>query len=147
MRQFKPLPADLELGDTLARRVFTLREFRNLTRRDLSKYSRLKEDRIEDIETGIETWLSVADRQMLAKALAVEPILLQEVESRPDLGANRMYQADIEIGKRILDGARNLECPSCGDNLQCRVEQGYDMQGNVIKMAKAFCAKCHFVIR
>ncbi len=137
----------MNLGDTLARRVFALREFRNLTRKDLSRSSRLKENRIEDIETGIETWLSSTDRQMLAMALGVGAYLLQDVENRPDLGSNTMYQTDIEIGKRILAGALDLECPKCAAHLNCRVEQGYDMEGNVIKMAKAFCTKCPFVIR
>lgn len=135
------------LGETLARRVFQLREFRNMTRKDLSRYSRLKEEKIEDIEAGIETWLSVTERQLLAKALAVEPVLIQEVETRPNLGAETMYQTEIELGKKILQGANQLECPKCGGTLSCRVEQGYDIEGNVLKMAKAFCPKCAYALR
>ena len=147
MRQFRPLPPDLVLGETLARRVFQLREFRNMTRKDLSRYCRLSEERIDDIEGGIETWLSVTERQMLAKALSVEPIIIQEVESRPNLGAETMYKVEIELGKRILEGAAQMECPKCGGTLNCRIEQGYDIDGNTIKMAKAFCLKCAYVLR
>lgn len=118
-----------------------------MTRKDLSRYSRLKEEKIEDIEAGVETWLSVVERQLLAKALSIEPILLQEVETRPNLGAETMYAVEIELGKKILDGTTEMECPQCGGTLNCRVEQGYDIQGNVIKMAKAFCLNCAYTLR
>ncbi|MBY0551771.1 MAG: hypothetical protein K2W95_31095 [Candidatus Obscuribacterales bacterium] len=147
MRQFRPIPPEFNLGETLARRVFQIREFRNMTRKDLSRYSRLKEEKIEDIEAGVETWLSVVERQLLAKALSIEPILLQEVETRPNLGAETMYALEIELGKKILEGKTVLECPKCGGTLNCRVEQGYDIQGNVIKMAKAYCTSCAYTLR
>lgn len=118
-----------------------------MTRKDLSRYSRLKEEKIEDIEAGIETWLSVVERQLLAKALSVEPILIQEVETRPNLGAEVMYAAEIELGKKILQGTTQMECPKCGGTLNCRVEQGYDIEGNVLKMAKAFCQSCAYTLR
>lgn len=118
-----------------------------MTRKDVARASRIKENRIEDLEAGIETWLSVTDRQLIAKALGIEPLLLQDVEKRPDLGSSVMYSTDVEIGKRILEGARDLECPKCGGNLNCRVEQGFDIEGNVIHMAKAFCVKCRYTIR
>lgn len=118
-----------------------------MTRKDLSRYSRLKEEKIEDIEAGIETWLSSVERQLIAKALSVEPTLLQEVETRPNLGAETMYTAEIELGKKILQGITQMECPKCGNTLNCRVEQGYDIEGNVIKMAKAYCVGCAYTLR
>ena len=82
MRQLRPLPSSLELAPTLAQRIAQLRDLRNMTQMDVARRTRFSLQRIEDIESGIETWLSATDRQLLAKALCVEPVLLQEVEAR-----------------------------------------------------------------
>lgn len=147
MRQFKPLPSDLQLAPTLARRVQQLRDFRNMTVRDLAKLSRLGLERVEDIEGGLETWLSSTERQLLAKALAVEPILLQEVESRPPAGDEALEDAQVRLTQAILRGARELECPNCHSTLRCSVQEAFDMDGNPTAFAKAYCMKCPFVLR
>src|SRR6185369_11111373 len=73
----KPLPSEFKLAPTLATRVFQLREFRSLTVKDLAQLARFTPERISDIEAGLETWLSVTDRQKLAKALIIDPVKLQ----------------------------------------------------------------------
>lgn len=147
VRQYRPIPPEMKLAETLARRVVQLREFRNLTVKDLGKLTRFGLERVEDIEAGLETWLSVADRQVLAKALGVEPVLLADVESRPRLNEEDFRAKEHELARKILEGARDLECPRCGGTMNCRVEQAFDIEGKAIQMAKAFCLKCSFVVR
>jgi transcriptional regulator with XRE-family HTH domain len=148
MRQFKPLPPEMKLEQTLARRVGQLREFRNLTVRDLARLSRLTIQRIEDIEAGLETWLSSTDRQKLAGALSVEPRLIQESESRPSLDiSGTRHDIEARIAESVLDGARELECPQCGGVLRCSIQDAYDLHGNPTQFAKAFCLKCPFVLK
>lgn len=148
MRQFKPIPQELKLSQTLARRVFELREFRNMTVLDLAKASRFSIQRVEDIESGMETWLSASDRQLLAKALNVEPQLLQEVEARSGLQPTKeSQQANEQLVNSILQGERDLQCPNCGGTLKCSVQEALDIEGNPTQFAKAFCLKCPFVLK
>lgn len=103
--------------------------------------------RVEDIEAGIETWLSTTERQLLAKALTVEPILLQEVETRPPGSEAHIEEAQARIVDAILNGQRELECPQCGGTLRCSVQDALDFDGNPTRFAKAYCLKCPYVLR
>jgi transcriptional regulator with XRE-family HTH domain len=148
MKQIRPLPPKFQLAPTLAQRVRQLREFRNMTVKDLAKLSRFEHSRLEEIESGFENWLSASDRQLLAQALSVEPAILQEVEMRPELGDTLERQAAAQfLARAILEGARDLACPSCGNTLRCSVQEGLDLEGRPIRFAKAFCMKCPFVLR
>ncbi|PZM81096.1 MAG: hypothetical protein DKT66_17865 [Candidatus Melainabacteria bacterium] len=145
----KPLQLVCDLAPTLAQRVFQIREMRNLTVKDLAKLSRFSVSRIEDIESGVETWLSASDRQLLARALNVEPVLLLEVEARR-LGSaseEEKLKVQTELAEKILTGLREASCPNCGGSLKCSVEHGLDLDGKVQEYAKAFCLKCPFVLR
>ncbi len=145
------VPITQELEAPLCRRLVQLREMRNLTRRDLAKRTNFTEERIVDLETGLETWLSAADRQMLARALAVDPPVLQEVEDRPRLEPTndpKSYQTVLnEITVAILGGMRELACPQCGHTMRCRVQEGLDIDEQPIYFAKAFCEKCPFTLK
>jgi transcriptional regulator with XRE-family HTH domain len=147
LRQGKPLPQDLVLAPTLARRVQQLRDFRNLTTKDLGKLSRFGTRRIEDIESGLETWLSVTERQLLAKALNVEPYVIQESESKPPADDAAVENAHDRLVQAILRGARGLECPRCGGTLTCSVQEALDIEGGPTRFAKAYCLKCPYVLR
>lgn len=147
MRQFRPLPGDLVLGKTLASRVMQLREVRNMTVKDLAKLSRLGQQRIESIEAGIETWLSVSDRQLLAQALAVNPSVLQDGEMRPPSKEKDLGEASARLVQAILEGARDVECPNCGGMLKCSIQEAFDIEGKPTRFAKAYCLKCPFVLR
>ena len=141
-----PLPIDMTLATTLARRIAQIRDFRNITPLDLARRSRFSLDRIEDLEAGLETWLSATDRQRLAKALNIEAVLLQDVERRATLSStndSKFYSADRikEIGRAIINGAKNLECPECGGTLQCSIQHGLDLESNQILLARAFCLR------
>lgn len=148
MRQYRPLPPNLELAPTLARRVNQLRELRNLTVLDLAKMTRFTTRRVEDIEAGLETWLSATDRQKLATALAVEPQIFVDVESRSGKDT-AMAQLDVQtqLTQAILQGARRLQCPQCGNELRCSVQDALDLDGNATEFAKAFCVQCPFVLK
>jgi transcriptional regulator with XRE-family HTH domain len=128
--------------------VFQLREFRNLTVRDVAKLTRFTIARVEDIESGLETWLSASDRQLLAKALAIEPVILQEVEARNPLD-HSLVKADLEeqLNDAILSGRNDLECPNCGGTLKCSIEKALDIDGLPMQFPKAFCLKCPFVLK
>lgn len=148
MKQSRPLPAKMTLAPTLAQRVGQLRDFRNMTVRDLGKLSRLGIIRIEEIEAGMESWLSSTDRQLLAKALSVEPSLLLEVEARPKLDESEALRLEREsLAEAILEGARDLECLECGGTLKCSIQEGYDIEGKPVAFAKAFCVSCPFVLK
>jgi transcriptional regulator with XRE-family HTH domain len=148
MRQYKPLSEPIPLAPTLAQRLVQLREMRNLTCRDLARYSRLPLKRVEDIESGIETWLSSVDRQKIAKALVIEPSVLQEVEVRNNIDDEKYMQEICEqIAKSILAGAANLECPSCGGRLKSNIQDALDIEGNSTYFARAFCLNCPFVLK
>jgi transcriptional regulator with XRE-family HTH domain len=147
MRQVKPLHADITLSTTLAQRVKQLREYRNMTVRDLARWSRFSINRIEDIEAGVETWLSSADRQLLCKALVVEPYLLEEVEVRNFLTDSKPLEiARYDLAQFVLRGDPSLKCPLCEADLQCSIQEGFDIEGNPIKLPKAFCRTCPFVL-
>jgi transcriptional regulator with XRE-family HTH domain len=146
MRQVKPITSKVQLAPTLARRVGQLRDLRNMTTKDLGRISRFGQQRIEDLEAGIETWLSVTDRQTLAKALVVEPSILQEVETQPGLFPSTNNMDNQRLHEAILNGARDLECPQCRSTLKCSIQEGLDIEGKPIRFAKAYCSQCPFVL-
>ncbi|MBS1993181.1 MAG: helix-turn-helix domain-containing protein [Cyanobacteria bacterium SZAS LIN-3] len=145
------LPKDMDLGDTLARRLTIIREWRGMTVKALARDSHFSVARLQDIETGMETWLSSSDRQLLALALKIDASLLQDVEARPRLEPSDdqpRYEAMLaDLRDSILSGVRELECPQCGDTLRCRVQEGLDIDGQPVYLAKAFCQRCPFVLK
>ncbi len=154
MPQFKALPSNFRtiLAPSLAQRVNQLRQFRNMTVQDLAKASRFPIDRIEDLEAGLETWLSASDRQLLANALGIEPSLLQAVEARASTNKTKeslAYNEQVvqQISATILNGGKDLECPDCGSILKCNIQRGTDLEGYPIAYARAFCIRCPFVLK
>lgn len=143
------LPNNMPLKGTLAGRVNQLREFRNMTVKDLAKSTRMTIQRIEDMESGFETWLSSTDRQILAKALRVEPSILKEVEWRPEIPelAEVSRETMEELADNILHGERNLDCPRCKSPMTCYVQEAIDLEDNKIFLPMASCTKCPFVLK
>ncbi len=153
MKRFKPIPIDHQLAPTLARRIVQVREIRNMTVLDLATLANFTVKRVEDLESGLETWLSSTDRQRLAKALSIEPALLKDVEQRHSeiapLPESHMLNAETaeRLAQDILDGIGGLKCPDCGSELKTNVIDGFDMDGFPTQFAKAFCVKCPYVLR
>jgi transcriptional regulator with XRE-family HTH domain len=143
----------MELKPTLAGRVNQIREFRNLTLRDLAKSTRFTVARLEDIESGLETWLSSADRQILATALRIEPHILKDVESRAvddedGVGVTEIPLAVLEdLADAILHGERDIKCPRCKTTMVCSIQEGIDLEENLIQLPMAYCPKCPFVLK
>lgn len=137
----------MPLASTLAQRLRQLREFRNLTTKDLAKSCRFTVQRIEDLEAGLEGWLSAADRQILCKALVIEPSLLQEVEVRTAFNEESTAAHEQQLIRSILMGNRELECPKCGATLHCSVQNALDIEEKPVQFAKAFCTRCPFVLK
>lgn len=153
MKQFKPIPSTFALAPTLARRIAQVREFRNMTVLDLANQSNFGVKRVEELESGLETWLSDTDRQRLAKALSIEPQLLKDVEVRavetslvPQTHMLNAVTAQ-RLAQDILDGVEDLKCPDCGSPLKTNVIDGFDIEGHPQQFAKAFCIKCPYVLR
>jgi hypothetical protein len=144
-------PKDMELKPTLAGRVNQIREFRNLTIRDLSKDTRFTTSRIEDIESGLETWLSSADRQILATALRIDPQILKDVEVRAveeEPTVTEVPHAVLEdLADAVLHGERDIPCPRCKTTLNCSIQEGIDLENNQIFLPMAYCPKCPFVLK
>ncbi|MCW5822030.1 MAG: helix-turn-helix domain-containing protein [Cyanobacteria bacterium TGS_CYA1] len=145
---FGPIPKSLSLAPTLAGRLQQIREYRDISREDLSQAVRFTTQRIDDLESGLETWLSATDRQVLAKALGVEPKILQEVEHKPNLPQNAGRRKEVieDMVTAIFNGANELECPDCGNIAQCSLRTGFDLNDKEIFFPKAFCLKCPFVL-
>lgn len=150
-KHFRPLPVSMKLAETLGQRIAQLREFRNMTVRDLASACRFGIKRIEDIESGLETWFSVTERQLIARALLVAPTLLQEVEKRSKPGAPDAYapkDADLlEISSAILAGELTQECPVCGNPLKCSIQEAIDHEEKPIQFARAYCPRCPFILK
>lgn len=144
-------PKDMELKPTLAGRVNQIREFRNLTIRDLAKDTRFTASRIEDIESGLETWLSSSDRQILATALRIDPQILKEVESRAIEEEPTVTEVSREVledlADAILHGEREIKCPRCKTTMVCSVQEGIDLEENQIYLPMAYCPQCPFVLK
>lgn len=137
-----------ELADTLSRRVSQLRIMRNMTVFDLAKACRFPLERIEGIESGLEIWLSVTDRTILARALGVLPALLKEVECNPEDFAEMQSSSNLdELAERVLQGETGLSCPNCGTVLKTSVERALDFEGNPTSFARAYCPSCPFALR
>ncbi len=148
MKQHGPIPKTIELAPTLAQRLLQLRELRNMTVRDLARSTRFGIKRIEDIQSGLETWLSAADRQVLAKALTVEPALIEEVEVRADRHLSNVPETVMhDLSEAILERVDKLNCPVCGNALNYSLQNGFDINGNPMQLPRANCTQCPFVLR
>lgn len=142
---------EIELARTLAQRVMQLRQMKNMTVLDLAKACRWEIRRIEDIEAGLEVWLSVHDRNVLARGLKQVPAILAEVEATPDemfADADKRKGIDLEeLAARVLAGEANLPCPRCGKILKSQIETASDYEGKPIHFARAYCPVCPFALR
>jgi transcriptional regulator with XRE-family HTH domain len=151
MKQVGPLPKTLTLANSLAQRVHQLREIRNMTIRDLAKSTKFGVKRIEEIEAGMETWLSATDRQLLAKSLSIEPALIEEVENRYNKDLDMSHSPipvniRTDLARAILEGTDRLRCPACGENLRCNIQRGFDINEQPIELARANCTRCPFIL-
>lgn len=132
--------------ESLAEFIIKKREQAGLSALGLAKKSNVKIEIIEDIESGKELFLSVTQRQQLARVLKCSPKELKEHE--------REYKFEVvseeaieDLKSRILKRETNLRCPMCGEPLITRIARMYDLEDNLILQPKAHCVKCIFQIK
>ncbi len=132
--------------ETLAHFIQTKRENAGLSITGLAKKTNIKLEILEDIEAGKELFLSVTQRQQIARVLKCNPNELKALE--------REYEFELvnddfieEIKRKILNRETNLKCPICGEPLITRIAKMYDLEDNVVFEPKAHCVKCIFQIK
>ena len=131
---------------SLAEFIIEKRENAGLSAIGLAKKTNIKLEIIEDLESGKELFLSVTQRQQLAKVFKCSPNEIKEHE--------RSYEFEIvsfevieELKNKILKRETNLRCPMCGEPLITRIARMHDLEDNVVLQPKAHCVKCIFQIK
>ena len=132
--------------ESLAEFIQKRRENAGLSVSGLAKKTNIKQEILEDIEAGEELFLSVTQRQQIARVLKCSPKELKSHE--------RDYKFEIisndtidELKTKILNRETNLRCPLCGEPLVTRIARMYDLEDNLILQPKAHCVKCVFQIK
>lgn len=132
--------------ESLAEFIQKRRENIGLSVIGLAKKTNIKQEVLEDIESGKELFLSVTQRQQLARVLKCSPNEIKEHE--------RSYEFEVvsfdvieEIKSKILKRETNLRCPLCGEPLITRIARMHDLEDNVVLQPKAHCVKCIFQIK
>ena len=132
--------------ESLAEFIQKRRENAGLSVSGLAKKTNIKQEILEDIEAGKELFLSVTQRQQIARVLKCSPKELKNHE--------RDYKFEIvsndtidELKTKILNRETNLRCPLCGEPLVTRIARMYDLEDNLILQPKAHCVKCVFQIK
>ncbi len=132
--------------ESLAEFIIKKRENAGLSVTGLAKKTNIKLEILEDIEAGKELFLSVTQRQQLARVLKCSPNEIKEHE--------RSYEFEIvspeiidDLKSKILKRETNLRCPMCGEPLVTRIAKMYDIEDNLILQPKAHCVKCIFQIK
>ena len=112
----------------------------------LSKKSNIELDVLEDLISGKELFLSVTQRQQLAKVLKCSINEIKEHE-KTYVFDDVSPETISELKKQILNRTTNLKCPICGEPLITRIAKNYDLDDNLILKPKAHCVKCVFQIK
>lgn len=138
------------LPPTLALRVQHLRHERNLTALDLANRAHIPLQMLQDIEAGIELFLSWAVRQRLARCLRVRPDCLLEVEKRFQSETPESFPSvNLSFSQELSDAVfqnpqRKYFCPQCGALLKVRIFERRDLENNMLLTAKINCTQCLF---
>jgi len=132
--------------ESLAEFIHKKREAVGLSITGLANKTNIKQDVLEDIESGKELFLSVTQRQQLARVFKISPNELKEYERSYEF---QEISDDVidNIKTQILNHKENLRCPMCGEFLVTRIAKMYDLEDNLILQPKAHCVKCVFQIK
>ena len=131
---------------SLAEFIQQKREKAGLSITGLANKTNIKLEILEDIESGKELFLSVTQRQQIARVLKISPKELKEYE--------RSYEFQVvsdevieDLKSKILNHKTDLRCPLCGEPLVTRIAKMYDLDDNLVLQPKAHCVKCVFQIK
>lgn len=133
---------------SLALLVSTIRENVGLSQSGLAKKSGLPVQTIEDIESGVDLFLSSGIRQKLAKGLKLDPKDIKPYERHEDIAlvSDAKYLSDLKF--LILEDQKlDIICPICKSKLVVKIEKMYDLEDNEVLHPKAHCSKCVFQIK
>lgn len=131
---------------SLAEFIQQRREKAGLSLSGLANKTNIKIEVLEDIEAGKELFLSVTQRQQLARVLKCSPKELKEYERSYEF---QVVSDDVleDLKSKILNRKTNLRCPMCGEPLVTRIAKMYDIEDNLVLQPKAHCVKCVFQIK
>ena len=132
--------------ESLAEFIQKRRENAGLSVSGLAKKTNIKQEILEDIEAGKELFLSVTQRQQIARVLKCsrKELKSQERDYKFEIVSNDTID---ELKTKILNRETNLRCPLCGEPLVTRIARMYDLEDNLILQPKAHCVKCFFQIK
>ena len=131
---------------SLAEFIQTRREKAGYSIYGLAERANIELEVLEEIESGKELFLSVTQRQKLARVLKCSPADIKKYERSYEFQV--VSEDEIEALKaKILRRETNLRCPLCGEPLVTRVARMYDLEDNPVLQPKAHCVKCIFQIK
>ena len=132
--------------ESLAHFISERREKAGLSQSGLAKKCNLTISEIEDIESGIELFIPTTVRQKLAKGLKINLSELKKYEVKEKFELVPQSVID-DLKEDILNGAKDLNCPLCGETLITRILELYDLEDNINYHPKGKCPKCPFQIK
>lgn len=133
---------------TLAQFISSEREKLWLTQEDFAEKANIDLKLLQDIESGMETFLSPSVRQRLTRVIKTEARVIKKYEKEPPKKFDVSQEYIEELKQRILDGQlKGNICPVCKSELVCRVAELEDIYGNPTRDPKAHCSKCTFQLR
>ena len=132
--------------ESLAEFIQKKRENAGLSIIGLANKTNIKLEILEDIEAGKELFLSVTQRQQIARVLRLSPKELKEHERSYEF---QEISDDVidSLKAQILNHKTDLRCPMCGEPLVTRIAKMYDLDDNLVLQPKAHCTKCVFQIK
>ena len=132
--------------ESLAEFIRNKREKIGLSIIGLANKTNIKIEILEDIESGKELFLSVTQRQQIARVLKCAPAELKALERSYEF-ETVSFEVIEELKSKILRRETNLRCPLCGEPLITRIARMQDLEDNVVLQPKAHCCKCIFQIK
>jgi transcriptional regulator with XRE-family HTH domain len=135
------------LANTLALRVQQLREQYGYSQERLAELANLPLSQIQDIEAGIELFLSPSVRQKLARVLKTRASVLKAVEKpqQTQLTPYLSPEARERYIEEILHHPNQAyDCLICGGPLAVRLFNRRDLEDNPLVEVKAHCSRCLF---
>ena len=136
----------MNVMESLAEFIQKRREKAGLSVIGLANKTNLKLELLEDIESGKELFLSVTQRQQIARVLKCSPSELKQHEKSYEF---QIISDDVidDLKTKILNHKTGLRCPMCGEPLITRIAKMYDIEDNLVLEPKAHCVKCIFQIK
>lgn len=131
---------------SLAEFIQTRREKAGYSIYGLADRANIELEVLEDIEAGRELFLSVTQRQKLARVLKCSPSDIKKYEREYEFEMVSDEAID-DLKSKILRRETNLRCPLCGEPLVTRIARMHDLEDNLVLQPKAHCVKCVFQIK